>query len=95
MLWDFGIPSVFLDEDKINRNAAYMKSIFCAHLVEQPLQDDVLYTAGGVTIIIFSCYQKGLFKLGKTLLESEEHFHYKRAASFLQYLPLAEYIFLL
>lgn len=41
MLWDFDIPSVILDEDKINRNAAYIKSIFCAHLLEQPLQADV------------------------------------------------------
>lgn len=34
MLWDFDILSVFLYEDKINTNAAYVKLIFCAHLVE-------------------------------------------------------------
>lgn len=34
MLWDFDILSVFLYEDKINTNAAYVKIIFCAHLVE-------------------------------------------------------------
>lgn len=71
MLWDFDIPSVFLDEDKINRNAAYMKSIFCAHLLEQPLQALLSYTNGGVSIIISSCYQKWLFKLGKILHGSE------------------------
>lgn len=71
MLWDFDIPSVFLDEDKINSNAAYMKSTFFAHLLEQPLQADVLYPNGGVTIIISTCYQKWLFKLGKILQESE------------------------
>lgn len=79
MLWDFDIPSVFLDEDKINRNAAYMKSIFCAHLLEQPLQALLLYTNGGVSIIISSCYQKWLFKLGKILHGSEQHFCYKHA----------------
>jgi len=93
MLWDFNIPPVFLDEDKINRNAAYMKGIFCAHLLEQPLQADVLCTNGRVSIILSSCHQKWLFKRGKILQGSEQHFHYKHATSFLQYHPLAEYIF--
>lgn len=34
MLLDFDILSVFLYEDTINKNVAYVKIIFCAYLVE-------------------------------------------------------------